>query len=151
MYKHILIPTDGSTTAEKAVKAGLNFAKWAKARVTVFTAMPEYQLPTTADVAAHRVMPIAEFERRSMAEAKKRLDKVARRAKAAGVKVDTAASLSDRPGEAIIAAAEKNSCDLIFIGSHGRKGLPAPACRSTYFRATSAATSTCCRSTGSTS
>src|SRR5687767_13710941 len=40
MYKHILISTDGSATAEKAVKAGLDFAKWAKAKVTVFTAMP---------------------------------------------------------------------------------------------------------------
>jgi len=125
MYKHILIPTDGSTVAEKAVKAGLNFAKWAKAKVTVFTAMPEYQIPTSAEISAGKVMSIADYERRSMAAAKKRLDKVARRAKAAGVKVDTAASISNRPGEAIIAAAEKNSCDLIFIGSHGRKGLPA--------------------------
>lgn len=125
MYKHILIPTDGTEIAEKAVKAGLNFAKWAKAKVTVFTAMPEYQIPTSADIAARKVMPIAEFERRSMAEAKKRLDKVARRAKASGVRVDTAASISNRPAEAIIAAAEKGRCDLIFIGSHGRAGLKA--------------------------
>lgn len=125
MYKHILIPTDGTDTAEKAVKAGLSFAKWAKAKVTVFTAMPEYQMPTSGEIAARKVMPIAEYERRSMAEAKKRLDKVARRAKAAGVKVDTAASISDRPADAIIAAAEKGRCDLIFIGSHGRRGLKA--------------------------
>jgi nucleotide-binding universal stress UspA family protein len=125
MYKHILIPTDGSTTAEKAVKAGLDFAKWAKAKVTVFTAMPEYRIPTTGEIAARKAMPMAEFERRSMVEAKKRLDKVARRARAAGVKVDTAAVLNDRPGDAIVAAAEKGKCDLIFIGSHGRKGLSA--------------------------
>src|SRR5262245_57765801 len=106
MYKHILIPTDGTATAEKAVKAGLGFAKWANAKVTVFTAMPEYRIPTTAEVAARKVMPIAEFERRSMAEARKRLDKVARRAKAAGVRIDAEAALSDRPAQAIVAAAE---------------------------------------------
>jgi nucleotide-binding universal stress UspA family protein len=125
MYKHILIPTDGSPTAEKAVKAGLSFAKWAKAKVTVFTAMPEFRTPTASDVAARRVMPIAEYERRTMVQAKKRLDKVARRAKAAGVKLGTTVSLSDHPARAIIDAAEKNGCDLIFIGSHGRKGLSA--------------------------
>jgi nucleotide-binding universal stress UspA family protein len=125
MYKHILIPTDGSATAEKAVKAGLSFAKWAKAKVTVFTAAPEYHVPTTAEVAARRIMSIAEYERRTMAQANKLIERVARRAKAAGVKVDAAAVLSDRPAEAMIAAAQKRRCDLIFIGSHGRKGLSA--------------------------
>jgi nucleotide-binding universal stress UspA family protein len=125
MYKHILIPTDGSETADKGVKAGLKFAKWAGARVTVFTAMPEYRMPTASEVAARRVMPIAEYERRAMAQAKKRLDGVARRAKAAGVKLDAEAVLSDRPAEAIIEAARKKRCDLIFLASHGRRGLSA--------------------------
>ena len=125
MYKHILIPTDGSPTAEKAVVAGLEFAKWSKAKVTVFTAMPEYQIPTSGEIAARKVMSIAEHERRSLAQAKKLHAKVARRAQAAGVKVGAAAALSNRPGEAIVAAAKKNGCDLIFIGSHGRKGLKA--------------------------
>ena len=125
MYKHILIPTDGSATAEKAVKAGLDFAKWAKAKVTVFTAMPEYRIPTTGEISSGKVMPIAEYERRTLARAKKLHDKIARRAKAAGVKLDADTVLSDQPARAIVAAAEKNGCDLIFIASHGRKGLAA--------------------------
>jgi nucleotide-binding universal stress UspA family protein len=125
MYKHILIPTDGSPTAEKAVAAGLKFAKWAKAKVTVFTAMPEYRIPTSGEISARQVMPIAEYERRTMAKAKKLHDKIARRAKAVGVKLDAKAALSDQPGRAIIAAAEKSGCDLIFIASHGRKGVAA--------------------------
>jgi nucleotide-binding universal stress UspA family protein len=125
MYKHILIPTDGTPTAEKAVAAGLKFARWSKAKVTVFTAMPEYRMPTTSEVAAGKVMPIAEYERRAQAQAKKLLDKVARRAKAAGVRLDAETALSDRPAEAIVAAAKKNGCDLIFIGSRGRKGFSA--------------------------
>jgi nucleotide-binding universal stress UspA family protein len=125
MYKHILIPTDGTPTAEKAVAAGLKFAKWSKAKVTVFTAMPEYRIPTTPEVAAGKVMPIAEYERRARAQGQKVLDKVARRARAAGVRLDAETALSDRPAEAIVAAAQKNGCDLIFIGSHGRKGIKA--------------------------
>ena len=125
MYKHILIPTDGSATAEKAVQAGLEFAKWAKAKVTVFTAMPDYRIPTSGEIAARKIMSIAEHERRSLAQAKKLHAKVARRAQTVGVKVGGTAALSDRPGEAIVAAAKKNGCDLIFIGSHGRKGLKA--------------------------
>src|SRR3954465_11506619 len=117
MYKHILIPTDGSVTAEKAVKAGLKFAKGAKAKVTVFTAMPEFRTPTAAEVATRSVISIAEHERRSREQAQRLLDKVVRRAKAAGVKLDTETALSDWPGKAIIAAATKNRCDLIFIGS----------------------------------
>ncbi len=125
MYKHILIPTDGSATAEKAVEHGLRFAKWAGARVTVFTARPEYHMPGTSELAARRVMPIAEYERGAMEEARSILDRVAQRAKAAQVEVDSDAALSDRPWQAIIEAAEKHGCDLIFIGSHGRKGLSA--------------------------
>jgi nucleotide-binding universal stress UspA family protein len=125
MYKHILIPTDGTETAEKAVKAGLTFAKWARAKVTLFTAMPEYRIPTSGEFVSRSVMSMAEYERRSMAQAKKLLDKAARRAKTAGVKTAAAAVLSDQPGQAIVAAADKNGCDLIFIGSHGRKGLSA--------------------------
>lgn len=124
MYKHILIPTDGSETAEKAVEEGLKFAKWAGARVTVFTAMPDYQVPT-GEFVSRTAVSLPEFERRSMDEAKKRLDGIAQRARQAGVELDTDVALSDRPWQAIIRSAEKNGCDLIFIASHGRKGMSA--------------------------
>jgi nucleotide-binding universal stress UspA family protein len=125
MFKHILIPTDGSETADKAVKAGLDFARWAKARVTVFNAQPEYRMPTTSEVAAGNVMPPQEYERRALEQARKLLARISRRAKAAGVTSQTESALSDTPWQAIIRAAEKHGCDLIFIGSHGRKGLSA--------------------------
>ena len=125
MYKHILIPTDGSETADKGVQAGIEFARWAGARVTVFTAQPEYRMPGSSEVAAGRVMPIAEYEERVLKQAQKILDEVASRAKAAQVEVDSDAVLSDRPWQAIIDAAEKHGCDLIFIASHGRRGISA--------------------------
>lgn len=123
MYKHILIPTDGSETSDKAVDEGLKFAKAIGAKVTLFTARPEWRTPNVADAVARRIVPLEEFERRAMEEANALLARVAERARAAGVEAHSAATLSDRPWEAIIKAAEKHGCDLIFIASHGRKGF----------------------------
>jgi nucleotide-binding universal stress UspA family protein len=124
MYKHILIPTDGSETADKAVEEGLKFAKWAGARVTAFTAMPEYRLPS-GEIVSRNVESLPDYERRSAQEAKRLLDGIAERARGAGVEFGGEFALSDRPWQAIISAAEKNGCDLIFIASHGRKGVSA--------------------------
>jgi nucleotide-binding universal stress UspA family protein len=44
-------------------------------------------------------------------------------AKAAGVSCASVTSISDIPYEAIIAAAEKVGADLIFMASHGRRGI----------------------------
>lgn len=59
------------------------------------------------------------------ADAEKVLAKVAKRAAADGVKCDTRYALSHAPWEAILAAAKKNKCDAIVMGSHGRGGLAA--------------------------
>ena len=124
MYKHILIPTDGSTTADKAVEEGLKFAKWAGARVTAFTALPEFHIPS-GEIISRTVESLPDFERRSAREASRLLGAIAQRAREAGVELDTDYALSDRPWQAIIQAAERNGCDLIFIASHGRKGVSA--------------------------
>ena len=125
MYKHILIPTDGSETAEKAVAAGIEFAREANARVTWFTALPEYQLPSEAELMAKHAVSPEDHERHAREEAERRLAGPAHRAQAAGVACETDFALSDRPYEAIIAAARRHGCDLIFMASHGRKLLPA--------------------------
>lgn len=125
MYKHILIPTDGSETADKAVDAGLEFAKWAGAKVTLFAAMPPYHVPSSGELLSRTAESMPEFERRSLEQAKTRLEGIERRARAAGVEVRSEAVMSDTPWKAIVAAAAKNACDLIFIASHGRRGLSA--------------------------
>jgi nucleotide-binding universal stress UspA family protein len=124
MYHHLLIPTDGSDLAEKAVKAGIDFARSVGARITAFIAVPEYQLPAPAEVLSHRrVMSMQEHEERAKEHAQTVLDAIARRAAAAGVEYDSDYTLCDRPHEAIIDAAKKHGCDLIFMASHGRSGL----------------------------
>ena len=125
MYTHLLIPSDGSEVAEKAVTAGIQFARSIGARVTAFTALPEYQLPVS-DVMSHkRGLSLQQHEDWAKRQAQTILADVAERAAAAGVPCDGDFALCDRPHEAIIDSAKRNGCDLIFMASHGRSGLSA--------------------------
>ena len=124
MYKNILIPTDGSELAEKAVTAGVQYAREAGAQVMFFTAMPEYEPPSEAELMArHAVVSPDEYARRSRDAAQVILDKVASHASAAGVTFGTHYALSNKPYEAIIEAATHFGCDAIFMASHARTGL----------------------------
>ena len=126
MYRHILIPTDGTELAEKAVTAGTDYARETGARVLFFTALPEYQLPTEAQMMARqRVTSLTEYEEDAARKARVILDKAARAAKDANIDFETEFDLSDTPSEAIIDAAKRHGCDAIFMASHGRTGIPA--------------------------
>jgi len=123
MYKHILIPTDGSPTADKAVAAGLEFARESGARVTLFTAVPEYEMPSEAEIMARQVRSIAEHNRNSEKRAHEVLAPAEQRAQAAGIAFDSDFVQSDRPSQAIVDAARDHGCDAIFMATHGRTGL----------------------------
>ena len=123
MFKHILIPTDGSPTADKALQAGIDFARKARAKVTIFTAVPEYQPPAETDVMARHAVSMAEHERKSADRADAILVRAAQRLRAGGVQCDTAFVQSDRPYQAIAEAAERHGCDLVLMSSHGRRGF----------------------------
>ena len=125
MYKHILIPTDGSRLSEKAVEAGIEFARFIHAKVTGFTAVAEYQIPSEAELMSRHAISLTDYERDAKKQAEVALQPIADRARAAGVDYDAEFTLSDRPHEAIIRAAQKHGCDLIFMASHGRRGLSA--------------------------
>ena len=126
MYKHILIPTDGTPVAEKAVDAGIEFAREAGARVTLFTAVPEYRLPSEgALMARQRFVSPQEHERISRQSAGTILAPAMEKARSAGVDAKADHALSDHPSRAIIEAARRNGCDAIFMSSHGRKGISA--------------------------
>jgi len=125
MYKHILIPTDGSEVAEKAVAAGLEFAREAGARVTLFTVVPEYEPPGEAEFLARRAVSLADHDRDSERKASAILAGAAERARAAALEFGTDYAQCNRPWEAIIDAARTHGCDAIFMGSHGRTGIAA--------------------------
>jgi nucleotide-binding universal stress UspA family protein len=123
MFKHILIPTDGSPVSAKAVKAGIAFAKQSGARVTGYHAVEP--VPTRLygeGYVADKAM-IAEFERRSRAAAKKHIAALAREALKAGVPFEPMVQTARTPYEGIVGAAQKRKCDLILMSSHGRRGL----------------------------
>lgn len=125
MYKHILIPTDGSELAERAVAAGIAFAKSVNARLTVFTAVEEYRVPGQSEIMARHAQSIDQHAAEAEGKAEAILRPARERAAAAGVACETCHALSDHPYEAIIQAADSRGCDLIFMASHGRRGLRA--------------------------
>ena len=123
MYKHILIPVDGSKLSDKAIKDGIALARSIKARVTGFTAVPEYRPPSEVEAMNRIAISLEDHEKRSKRKAQAMLRKVASRARAAGIKCELDYSLSNRPSEAIVKAAKKHDCDLIFMASRGRGRL----------------------------
>ena len=125
MYKHIMIPTDGSELSDKAINAGVDFAKEVHARVTGFTAVPEYKVPSEIELMSRHGVSLEQYERDARKQAEAALQKIADRARAAGVEYDAEYTQSDCPHEAIVRAARKRGCDLIFMASHGRRGISA--------------------------
>jgi len=123
MFKHILIPTDGSPLAAKAVKAGIAMAAKLGARVTAYYArepLPQVHYGDGYIIDRHMA---AELDVRGQAAAKSVLDKIGKAARAAGVRYASLSTVERSPYEGIVAAAKKQKCDVIFIASHGRRGL----------------------------
>jgi nucleotide-binding universal stress UspA family protein len=123
MFKHILIPTDGSPVSAKAVKAGIAFAKESGARVTGYYAVEPVPTRLYGEGYVADKELIAEFERRARAAAKKHVSAIARAAREAGVDFEPLTQTARTPYEGIVEAAQKRKCDLIFMSSHGRRGL----------------------------
>jgi nucleotide-binding universal stress UspA family protein len=126
MYRHILIPTDGSELAHRAVVHGLALAKLIGAKVTALTvegSFSVYAVPTSKDYQISGSFT-AHIEH-AKAHAGKILDGVAEEARAAGVICETLQIEQDQPYKAIIETAEQRNCDLIVMASHGRSGLAA--------------------------
>ena len=114
MYQHILIPTDGSELAHKAVVHGLSLAKEVGAKVTVLTV----EAFNVDDASESRVKEAQEH-------AGSILDGIANEANAAGVKCETLQVIQHDPEMAIVNTAKERGCDLIVMASHGRSGIAA--------------------------
>ena len=125
MYKHIMIPTDGSELSDKAIDAGVAFAREVHARVTGFTAVPEFRVPSEVELMSRHGVSLEQYECDARKQAEASLQKIADRARAAGVEYNADYAQSDCPHEAIVRAALKHGCDLIFMASHGRRGISA--------------------------
>ena len=123
MFKHILIPTDGSDLSRKAILYGVQLAKESGAKVTGLTVTEPYQ-PAGMDT-VFIPMDEGDYEEQSRVLSEKAVEQVKIAAQAAGVPCETTREIHDQPYRAIIDAAHALGCDLIVMASHGRRGISA--------------------------
>jgi nucleotide-binding universal stress UspA family protein len=123
MYRNILIPTDGSALSRAAALAGVELARSMGAKVTAFFAAPPATPIVYKDLAPVGYMTTRQHAAAIKTAAERYLGVIEDAARAAGVRCKSVCTTSDFPADAIIATAKKEKCDLIFIASHGRRGL----------------------------
>ncbi len=123
MFKHILIPTDGSALSEAAIRAGVELARTVGARVTGFFAAPAPTPLVYGDLMPVGYMPPDQHEALLKKAAEHHLGVIEAAARAAGVPVSCISVTSEYPADSIVKIATKRGCDLIFMASHGRRGL----------------------------
>lgn len=121
MFKHILIPTDGSELSKMAVRQGIQFAKEINAKVTGLAVTVPYhyfavdaiQLMDTPEQYAIDVKVMAD----------KNLSFIKEEASKAGVSCELVQRSNEHPYEEIVKTAQDCMCDVIFQASHGRRGM----------------------------
>jgi nucleotide-binding universal stress UspA family protein len=124
MYKKILIATDGSELAGRALAHGLKLAKELKDAVVIVTVSQMWSALEIAHVARiTKANPIESYQESAAAWAQRILDEAGEQAKAASVSFELVHVPDSAPAEGIIATAEKQGCGLIVMASHGRRGL----------------------------
>lgn len=121
MYKRILIPTDGSDASQRAILAGVDFAREVGAEVVGLTATPAFHV-LSMDSEMLEETP-EQFAAVSEARARRILADVENAAQGVGVACRIEHAIDDDPYAAIIATAQRLGCDLIVMASHGRRGL----------------------------
>jgi len=123
MFKHILVPTDGSALSTDTARRAVTFAKETGARITFFFAKPEYPVAFYGEGALIDPTTPEKFAEMADRQAKDILAHCETIAVEAGVACGSVANVSDVPYQAIIDAASAAGCDLIFMASHGRRGI----------------------------
>jgi nucleotide-binding universal stress UspA family protein len=120
MFKHILIATDGSTCAETAARHGFALARQLNGEVTAVTVTEPWMEP----IGQMTPPSWAEVYRQAAAEnAGSTLASLKAMAQGKGIPC-TAIHVSDQhPAEGIVETAKARACDVIVIGSHGRRGV----------------------------
>jgi nucleotide-binding universal stress UspA family protein len=125
MFKHLLVPTDGSELSQKTVTRAVAFAKEANARITFFYAEPEIPSAYLGLGAIANPHISQDMQARLDSAAKEILESATVQARESGVEAHHVARTGNRPWELIIETALNQGCDLIFMASHGRRGVEA--------------------------
>lgn len=123
MYRHILLPTDGSELSQKAIDYGMALAKSVNAKVTVLTVSTPFHV--FAVEPGMVTDTLEQYQKHTADLAAKYLNVAKESALAAGVSCDMMHVEHAQPYLAIIDTAQRKSCDLIVMASHGRRGISA--------------------------
>ena len=125
MFRHLLVPTDGSDLSRRTATHAITFARETGARITFFAALPQHPVSfhegygLTDAGTRERLIATAEQQGRAI------VDPLVAEAAAAGVTAEAVATPCATVHDGIIAAATHHGCDLIFMASHGRRGIGA--------------------------
>lgn len=124
MFKHILLPTDGSEMSEEAARIALELARSLQAKVTALHLIRPYALPISDGtfVYAEAFSP-EEYKAATQSNAAAILGRVQARARELGVACESVHVTAGAIWDAIIKQAKARGCDLVVMASHGRKGL----------------------------
>lgn len=123
MYKNLLVPTDGSTLSRRTIRDAAQLAAKLGAKITGFYVAPTYRVEVYTDYIPPDLMTPSQHTAAAKKTATRILGDVKKAASGLGVSCDTFFVMSDLPADAIVKAARKHKCDLIYMGSHGRSGL----------------------------
>ncbi len=123
MFENILLPTDGSPPALKAVQAGIDLAKAHGARVTIYHAIEPVPVHAWSGGGALTPDIVKAFHEHASESGGRIVEEAARLAQSAGVPYEIDVDRPESADRGINEAAARHGCDLIFIGSHGRSGI----------------------------
>jgi nucleotide-binding universal stress UspA family protein len=122
MYKKILITTDGSAVSRHTACAGVEFARQMGAQVLALYVAPTYQYPVAVEIIPPSYPTEEEYQARMRQVGGDHTSAVLAAAREAGLAGEAMTAFADSPALKIVAVAEEQQCDLIFMGSHGRSG-----------------------------
>ncbi len=121
MFRKILVPTDGSPLSDKAAKAALEFAAAHGASVVGLSVAELYPFMLMPEAGA--MVDMANYEEIQDKSAQQAMVKFRALAAEAGVSAEVVSTRGVHAYEEILDTASAKGCDLIWMGSHGRKGL----------------------------
>jgi nucleotide-binding universal stress UspA family protein len=123
MYKNILVPTDGSALSRRTLRDAVKLARKLNAKITGFYVAPAFHIEVYTDYVPPDLLSPQQHVANAKKTSQRYLDDISKAAAGNRVRCSGYYVISDFPADAIVKAARKYKCDLIFMGSHGRSGL----------------------------
>lgn len=120
MFKHFLVPLDGSEVSSRAVFPSIELAARVGARITGFVAEPMPPLPGPGSNAASYARQSDEHLARTESHAQTLLEGFGQQAQLQGVAFEGRFRVTDAVDDAIVEAADEYGCDMIVMVTHGR-------------------------------